>query len=128
MDPRELRYAESHEWVFEKDGIATVGITDFAAARLGDIVFLELVSVGSKVKQFEKLGELESVKAVAVIFSPLSGEVVAVNEALKEEPDLVRKDPFGESWLVKLTADDVSELNNLMSFQEYQEFISRQEG
>ena len=128
MDPRELKYTETHEWVFKKEAIATIGITEFAQSRLGDVVFLELGSVGTRVKQFEKLGEIESVKAVSDIFSPLSGEVMAVNEVLKEQPELVNKDPFGEGWLTRLRPDDVSELDNLINLEEYQKLISQQEG
>ena len=127
MNPKELRYTESHEWVFEKDGIATLGISEFAATRLGDIVFLDLAAVGIGVKQFEKLGEIESVKAVSDICSPLSGEVVAVNGVASEDPGLVNRDPFGEGWLVQLRPDDVSEFTALMNFDEYQRFISQEE-
>ncbi len=124
LNPQELKFTESHEWVFEKDGTATMGISDYASGQMADLVFLELKKVGTVVKQFQQVGELESVKAVSTIYSPLSGEIIEVNEPLTRDPELVKKDPFGESWLLKLRPADLSELNSLMTLERYREFCA----
>lgn len=126
MDLKELKYTKSHEWILVRNKEATVGITDFAATRLGDIVFLDLAGNGTRVKSLEKVGEIESVKAVSEIFSPVSGEVTEVNGAAKEDPAVVNRDPFGEGWLVKLRIENASELGSLLSYQEYQDFLGEE--
>jgi glycine cleavage system H protein len=106
--------------VFEKDGVATIGLCAFPVG-LGVIVRVELLGLGTKVKRLDKIGELESGKAVCDALSPLSGEIIEVNAAVLKKPKLITDDPFGDGWLIKLKAADLSELDHLMSFKEYQE-------
>lgn len=120
LDPTQLRFAETHEWVFEKDGVATIGLCAFPVG-LGVIGRVELLGLGTKVKRLDKIGELESGKAVCDALSPLSGEIIQVNEVVVKKPHMVSNDPFGDGWLIKLKADDLSELDHLMNFKEYQE-------
>ena len=128
LDPTQLRFAETHEWVFEKDGVATIGLCAFPVG-LGVIGRVELLGPGTKVKRLGKIGELESGKAVCDVLSPLSGKIIQVNEVVVKKPNLVSNDPFGDGWLIKLRADDLSELDHLMSFKQYQESVfARQHG
>jgi len=122
LDPTQLRFAETHEWVFEKDGVATIGLCAFPVG-LGVIGRVELRRLGTKVKRLDKIGELESGKAVCDALSPLSGEIIQVNEVIVKKPHMVSDDPFGDGWLIKLKAGDPSELDHLMSFKEYQESV-----
>ena len=103
--PDHLRYSAEHEWVAVSDGIARIGITEYAAEQLGDIVYAELPSEGDSVTAGEPCGELESTKSVSDLFSPVSGEVVAVNEAIKDSPETVNSDPYGEGWLFTVRVD-----------------------
>ena len=119
--PDDLRYSKEHEWVRADDTRATIGITSFAADELGDIVFVELPEVGTALKQFQTFGVVESVKAVSDLYSPLSGEVVEVNEALREGPELLNSDPFGEGWIAKVELSDPAELDTLMDAAAYAE-------
>ncbi|HYI66526.1 MAG TPA: glycine cleavage system protein GcvH [Candidatus Limnocylindrales bacterium] len=119
--PDDLRYSKEHEWVRADDTRATIGITSFAADELGDIVFVELPEVGTALKQFQTFGVVESVKAVSDLYSPLSGEVVEVNEALREGPELLNSDPFGEGWIAKIELSDAAELDTLMDAAAYAE-------
>ncbi len=124
-NPKDLKYSKEHEWVrMVSDKEAVIGITAFATESLGDVVFLNLPAVGAEVKQFARAGEVESVKAVSDIFSPVSGKVVERNEAAIKSPEKVNEDPFGRGWLVKLAIKDKAELNKLMSAKEYDEFTS----
>ncbi len=128
MNPRELRYSKEHEWVrLESDGTAVVGITQFAAESLGDVVFVDLPAVGARLVQFQKLGEIESVKAVSDIFSPISGEVTQRNEQVIESPELVNAGPYSQGWLLRLRYTDASEINNLMTAEQYEAFLASQE-
>jgi glycine cleavage system H protein len=121
--PTDLKYAPSHEWArLEKDNIVRVGITDFAQQELGDLVFIELPELGRKLAEKEQCAVVESVKTASDLFSPVSGVVVAVNEALADEPELVNNDAFG-TWLFCIKADDLSGLDNLMDAEEYQRMI-----
>ena len=121
--PTDLKYAPSHEWArLENDNIVRIGITDFAQQELGDLVFIELPEVGRKLAEQEQCAVVESVKTASDLFSPVSGEVVAVNAALADEPELANDDPYG-SWIFCIKADDLSELDKLMSAQEYQLMI-----
>ena len=104
-DLNSLKYTEEHEWIALEGDVATVGITDYAADKLGDVVFVELPSVGSDVAAATVVGEIESTKSVGELYAPLTGEVVAVNEAAVDDPSLVNSDPFGEGWLVKIRVD-----------------------
>jgi glycine cleavage system H protein len=128
MDPKELSYSENHMWVSwnKNEGIATVGITDYAQSQLGDIVFFDLPEEGTKLNQFEKMGEVESTKAVSDLISPLSGEVAQVNEALSDSPELTNEDPYGDGWLVKLRFNSMSEMSNLMASEQYEQFIAQE--
>jgi len=124
--PENLKYTKEHEWVrVENDSIGVVGITDYAQSELGDIVYVELPQIGKQVKQLEPFGTIEAVKAVSDLFSPLSGEVIEVNEKLKNSPDLINKDPYGEGWIIKIKIGDLSELNNLLSAEDYKKLIGK---
>jgi glycine cleavage system H protein len=127
--PADCKYSREHEWVRVEDGgLASVGITDFAQDQLGDVVYLDLPAPGATVRQFEKMGEIESVKSVSDLFSPVSGEVVARNETAIESPELVNASPYGEGWLVRVRLADPAELTNLLSPEEYTELIRAQAG
>jgi glycine cleavage system H protein len=121
--PQELRYTKEHEWVLLDDGVAIVGITDFAQAELGDIVYVELPSVGTSLSALDSFGNVESVKSVSDLYSPISGVVADVNIRLEGSPELVNTDPYGEGWLLRLDPSDVSELDNLLGPDEYSEYI-----
>ena len=118
--PDDLRYSKEHEWVRTDDGNATIGITSFAADELGDIVFIELPEVGVQLTQFGTFGVVESVKAVSDLYSPVSGTVVEVNEALRETPELLNSDPFREGWIARVELGDPSELETLMDAAGYE--------
>ena len=117
--PDDLRYSKEHEWVRADDGNATIGITSFAADELGDIVFVELPEVGGRLTQFGTFGVVESVKAVSDLYAPVSGTVVEVNEALRDAPELMNSDPFGEGWIARVELADASELDALMDADAY---------
>lgn len=118
--PAELRYASSHEWIrVEDDGTAYVGISDHAQDAMGDLVYVELPEVGQKLSQGEESGVVESVKAASDIYAPVSGEIVAVNEALDDTPELVNQDPYGDGWLYRIKVADTSELEQLLSADDY---------
>ena len=120
--PDDLRYSKEHEWVRVEDGDrATIGITSFAADELGDIVFVELPEVGASLSQFAPFGVVESVKAVSDLFAPVSGEVAEVNEALRESPELLNADPFGEGWIARIGLADPAEVGQLMDAAAYAE-------
>ncbi len=123
----ELKYTKEHEWVLLEDGVAIVGITDFAQSELGDIVFVELPSIGLRVKVMESFGSVESVKSVSDLYSPLSGVVSDVNTRLGSSPDLVNSDPFGEGWMVRIEPSDPSELDHLLSADQYAEYIGAEQ-
>ena len=117
--PDDLRYSKEHEWVRVEDSRATIGITSFAAEELGDIVFVELPEIGAALSQFGTFGVVESVKAVSDLYSPVSGTVVEVNEALRDAPELMNSDPFGEGWIARLELSDAGELDTLMDGEAY---------
>lgn len=119
-----LYYYKEHEWLKVEDDVGSVGISDFAQSELGDIVYIELPRVGKRFSQFQKICEIESVKAVSDIFTPISGEILEVNSELEDSPELMNDDPYG-SWIAKLKISDTSELENLMSAIEYSEFIAK---
>ena len=127
MTPDALKYSEEHEWVrMESDGSGVVGITDFAADSLGDVVFVELPEPGTELTQFEKMGEIESVKAVSDLYSPVSGTVAARNESIIDSPELVNDSPFDSGWMVRVTLADAAQLDNLMTYAEYQAMLESQ--
>lgn len=122
--PSELKFATSHEWVrVDSDGIATVGISDHAQGLLGDMVFVELPDVDDSISAGDDVAVAESVKAASDIYAPVSGTVVAINEALEDAPELLNSDAFGEGWLYKVKLDDVSELENLLDAEGYKNSI-----
>jgi glycine cleavage system H protein len=121
--PAELKYTEDHEWVRVEGDTATVGITDFAQGELGDVVFVEIETEGEELDKGETFGTVEAVKTVSDLFMPVGGEVTEVNEALADEPELVNKDPYGKGWMVKIKVSDTSELDGLMSADDYQKMI-----
>ena len=126
--PEDSRYAKSHEYIHVENGVGTVGITDYAQKELGDVVFVELPQVGSPLEAADELGSIESVKAVSELFAPVSGEVVEVNEALSDKPELVNTDPYGDGWMIKVRLSDPSEMDVLMTAEEYEEYIQTEAG
>ncbi len=124
--PTDLRYSKEHEWVRADGDVATVGITDYAQDQLGDIVYLDLPAEGTGVSQLEKMGEIESVKAVSDLFSPVGGEVVEVNQEAVDTPELVNSEPYGKGWLVKIRMSGESELEELLSPEAYDELIEQE--
>ncbi|MDR7434669.1 MAG: glycine cleavage system protein GcvH [Armatimonadota bacterium] len=123
MYPEELRYSTEHEWARLENGRVRVGITKFAADRLSDVVFVELPPVGTEVQFMQPFGVVESVKAVSDLYAPVSGKVVEVNEALKDHPEILNQDPYGEGWLVVIEPTDLSELQKLLGRDEYLKLI-----
>ncbi|MEE4304111.1 MAG: glycine cleavage system protein GcvH [Wenzhouxiangella sp.] len=123
--PSDLRYAESHEWVSqEEEGVVKVGISDHAQEQLGDLVFVELPEEGDTVSRGDACSVVESVKAASDIYSPVSGEVVVVNEALADTPEIVNNDPYGDGWLFSVRLDDPGELDELMDAEAYKEHLA----
>jgi glycine cleavage system H protein len=117
--PDDLHYSKEHEWVRTEGSRATVGITSFATDELGDIVFVELPEIGAALSQFGTFGVVESVKAVSDLYAPVSGTVVEVNEALRDAPELLNSDPFGEGWIARVEMADAGELDALMDAEAY---------
>lgn len=124
--PQGLKYSKEHEWVATEGHVATIGLTDHAQDQLGEIVYLELPSVGDKVSKDDPFGVVESVKAVSDIYAPVSGKVVEINEDLPESPEVVNEDPYGDGWLIKVEMNDPSDLNELMDSEEYEELLARE--
>ena len=124
--PEDNRYARSHEYVHVEGDVATIGITDYAQKELGDVVFVELPQVGSQLDANDELGSIESVKAVSELFAPVSGEVIEVNEALADKPELVNTDPYGDGWMVRVRLSAPDEADELMSAEEYEEYIEKE--
>ena len=122
----DLKYSEDHEWISIDGNVVTLGITDYAQDSLSDIVFVELPEVGTIVEAGETVGNIESVKAVAELFSPVSGEVIDVNKDLEDQPDLVNTDPFDDGWMLKIQVDDLESVeSSLMNDEEYEEYIGK---
>lgn len=123
--PQDLRYTEEHEYVKETGdaGVVQIGITDFAQGELGDVVFVELPKVGSQYTRMDVFGTIEAVKAVSELFSPLTGEVVEINERLDQEPALVNTDPYGDGWMIKLRVSDGAELAQLLDADSYEQKV-----
>jgi len=128
MTPKEYKYSPEHEWIcLEPEGKGRMGITDYAQSHLGDVVFLELPSPGTQVKQLGKIGEVESIKAVSDIFTPVSGEVLEINQTVIDEPQLLNQEPYGNGWLVRLKLSNPAELDALMNSDEYDAYIAKLE-
>ena len=128
MTPENLLYSKEHEWVkaTESDPIVTIGITEYAAENLGDIVFIELPETGSNIDQFGKLGEVESVKAVSDIYSPVSGTVVETNSELIDSPEHINDSPYDNGWIAKIQISNIGELENLMNSKEYDTMLTKE--
>ncbi|MFE0020781.1 glycine cleavage system protein GcvH [Amycolatopsis sp. NPDC059021] len=122
--PEELRYTEEHEWVATREGaLVRVGITEYAQEQLGDVVFVDLPEVGKQLGAGDAFGEVESTKSVSELFAPVDGEVVAVNEAVSQSPELINSDPYGEGWLIEIRLDDPAGLEALLEAEAYQALI-----
>ncbi len=121
--PSNLKYSEDHEWVRVEGTTAYVGITDFAQSQLGDIVFVDVPTVGEKLSKGEVFGTIEAVKTVSDAFLPVSGTVTEFNEALNDDPALVNKDPYGEGWMVKVEMDDPTETETLLTAEQYGKLV-----
>ena len=124
--PPDLRYTKEHEWVRMDDGIGTVGITDYAQDQLGDVVYVDLPAPGKQISQLAVFGEIESVKAVSELYAPVSGEVVESNGALADKPELINEAPYGEGWLMKLRLADESEVEKLLTSEQYSDYIEQE--
>ena len=124
--PGDRRYSAEHEWVLMSADVATVGISDFAQEELGDIVFVELPAVGARLEKEGRLGVVESVKAVSDVFAPLSGTVLAVNDRLTANPEIVNQDPYGEGWMIRMKPDDGSGVDTLMTAEQYDAFVAQE--
>ena len=120
MNLKELKYTNDHEWVKVEDGIAYVGITDFAQGELGDIVYVEIETLNDNIQMGEVFGTVEAVKTVSDLFMPISGEIIEINEKLESEPELVNNDPYGDGWMVKIKCNDISQLNDLLDLDAYE--------
>jgi glycine cleavage system H protein len=121
--PSELKYTKDHEWIRIEGDMATVGITDFAQGELGDIVYVEVETLDETLDKDEVFGTVEAVKTVSDLFLPLSGEIIAFNEALEDEPEKVNSDPYGEGWMIKIKLSDSSEIESLLSDAAYKELV-----
>lgn len=121
--PDHLMYTKDHEWVSVEDGVATVGITDFAQGELGDIVYVEVETLDETLDQEEVFGTVEAVKTVSDLFLPLSGEIIEFNESLESEPEKVNSDPYGEGWMIKIKIDNPNELEGLLDAKAYQKLV-----
>lgn len=121
--PSELRYTKEHEWIRTEGNTATVGITDFAQEELGDIVFIEFEPIDSDLTQNDIFGTVEAVKTVSELFMPVSGRLVTVNKDLEGHPEYVNEDPYGKGWMVKIELNDTSELDDLLSADDYQQMV-----
>jgi len=123
MNPENTKFAETHEWARASGDTVTVGLSDYAVRELRDITYVELPTVGDQTVMGDPFGEVESVKTVAELVAPCDGEVVAVNDAVVEDPGILSKDPYGEGWLIKIKITDIDQLDELMTHEEYESFI-----
>ncbi len=124
--PDDLLYSKEHEWILNKNDVATLGITDHAQKELGDVVFVELPEVGATFDANESFGSVESVKAVSEVYMPVSGEIVETNESLLDAPEKTNDDPYGEGWIIRIRLGNPSELESLMSSQEYSKYVEEE--
>jgi glycine cleavage system H protein len=121
--PEDLKYTREHEWVSVEGNVATIGITDHAQSQLGDVVFVELPAVGDRVEKADAFGVVESTKAVSDVYAPVSGEITEVNDDLPDNPELLNEDPYGDGWMVKIALGDSTDLDDLMSADEYRAYL-----
>jgi len=119
----ELKYTKDHEWILVDGDQATIGITDYAQGELGDIVYVEIESIGDELQKEEIFGSVEAVKTVSDLFIPVSGEITEMNENLEDNPELINDDPYGEGWIIKMKINDSNELGDLLGADEYKELI-----
>jgi glycine cleavage system H protein len=124
--PKDLKYTKEHEWVKEENGTVVVGITDFAQDSLGDVVYVELPQEGGTVTRDEPFGVVESVKAVSDLYSPVSGKVVEVNDAIVDSPEAINEDPYGDAWMIKVELGNPPETTELLTAEDYQKFIEEE--
>ena len=124
--PEGLKYSKEHEWVSVEENIAMVGVTDYAQDELGDIVYVELPKVGDKVTKDDPFASVESVKAVSDIYAPVSGTVVEVNDDLAESPEMINEDPYGDAWMIRIEMSDPEELDDLLSPEEYAQYVTQE--
>ena len=124
--PDDLLYSKEHEWIQRESDVATIGITDHAQKELGDVVFADLPEVGTTFKVNEAFGSVESVKAVSEVYMPVSGEVVETNESLLDAPEKINDDPYGEGWIIRIRLTNPTELEALMSSQEYSKYVEEE--
>lgn len=127
MNPQDLHYTRSHEWVRIDGDVGTVGITDYAQKELGEIVYLELPEVGHMFNSEDEFGTVESVKAVSELFTPLSGEIIEINKGAVAEPGIVNDDPFGDGWLIKLKLSTDEEVSKLLTADQYEDYVKQEE-
>jgi glycine cleavage system H protein len=127
MDPKALRYAKTHEWASLDGDQCTVGITKFAVEQLTDVVYVELPDVGDHVFTGESFGEIESVKAVSDLYAPVNGEIVAINEKLINDPTIITNDPYGKGWMIKIKVEPGTNLNHLLTLEQYEKQIASEE-
>jgi glycine cleavage system H protein len=123
MYPSDYRYSKDHEWIRVEDDVCVLGITEFAQQELGEVVFVEMPEVGQVFDAHDEIGTIESVKAVAEVFTPVAGEVVEVNDAVIDDPEVLNDDPHGEGWLIKLRFSSADDLKELMNAEQYEEFV-----
>lgn len=121
--PAELKYTKDHEWVKIEGDIATIGITHFAQSELGDIVYVDVDTLNETIEKEEVFGSVEAVKTVSDLFMPITGEIIEINEALADEPEKVNTDPYGEGWMVKISISEASQIEELLSAEDYRELI-----
>ena len=121
--PDTLHYTKDHEWISIEDGIATVGVTDFAQSELGDIVYVEVETLDEQIGISEVFGTVEAVKTVSDLFMPLSGTIIEFNESLEDEPEMVNEDPYGKGWMIKIKLDNLAEASELLDAAAYKELI-----
>jgi len=122
--PENLKYTKDHEWIRVEESFAYIGVTDFAQGELGDVVFVEIETKGENLDKEEVFGTIEAVKTVSDMFMPVSGEVIEINPKIEDEPELVNKDPYGEGWLINISIADSSELDELMTPEQYSDLIN----
>ena len=125
--PEELCYTKEHEWLRDEGGKATIGVTEYAQERLGDVVFVEMPEIGMKINKGEAFGVIESVKAASDIFTPVSGEVTGINQTLEDHPEYINQSPYGDGWIIEVRMTNAAELSDLMDRGKYQLFVEQEE-